>query len=103
MPAPYVPLAPACITVAAKLPRDDVHDPCTVNIMNQYALDDWAKRQVDQPRVNVDGKVFPNRPCDYLCDRQYNQQYFGVLGKPEHNYKLRGGLLISPQFYKNCQ
>jgi hypothetical protein len=99
---PYTPLAPACITVAARLPRDDVHDPCTVNVMNQYGLDDWAKYKLNQPRYNIDGVPLPNRPCDYMCDKQNNQQFVGMLGQPRHNYRLAGGLLIAPQFFKNC-
>jgi hypothetical protein len=104
MPAPFVLPEAKYITVPAfNLPRENVHDPCTINIKNQYGLEKWAEWQLTRPRINVDGVLLPNRPCDYLCERQVNQQYVGVIGQPQHNYSLVGGFLMAPQFYKNCR
>ena len=100
MPCPFVPAERKCVLKPISFQSPKL--PCTKYVKNQFPLDEWAGKFVDQPRVNVDGVYFPAEPCLAMCDRHVNREVVGVIGQPAHNYKLLGGLVTNIQFYKNC-
>ena len=100
MSYPFEPRSEQCVLKPISLYAPKA--PCTQIVKNQWPLDEWAGKHVNQPRVNVDGVYFPAEPCLAMCDRHTNREVVGVIGQPAHNYKLIGGLVTNIQFYKNC-
>ena len=100
MPAPYRPCPNEWVMRPLTLYNPQL--PCTSLGPSQFTLDAWAADYINQPRMNIDGVLFPSQPCLAVCDTRVQKEITAVAGQPAHNYRLRGGLVISPEFYKNC-
>jgi hypothetical protein len=103
-PSPVQPEPRRCITtpVSLTVPNTCPAEGCVMRRWSSFPLEEWAYKYARRPRVNVDGKVFANDQCAYMCDRRNNAQFVGVVGNPPHSYKLPGGVPSAIQFYRNC-
>lgn len=102
--SPFDPEKPRCITtpVSVNVPNLCPGNGCVTRRWSSFPLEQWAYKYARRPRVNVDGKVFANDQCAYMCDRRNNSQFVGVVGDPPHSYKMPGGVPSAIQFYRNC-